>query len=406
MNKLLGSLLLTSACIFGGTRVQAQSPFTHVEPIFQKKFGGSRFDEARKVVALPDGSFIMAGRTSAGSMGNTDLHVMRLTATGDLKWEKKFGGDGTENIDHLLLLTDGSFLITGSSDSDREPEMKDIWLLKLDKEGTEIWQKTYGDEYSLEGGAAAVESHEGGFLVSFTILPMLPSGETQPEQVGLLAVDANGNELWQKQYGGQSSEQATGLVKTDDGYTLLANTESFGKGKWDGWLLHVDKAGEKLWDTAVGGGDIEMMNDMVLLDDGSIIATGYSYSFAVGSLDAWATRIDKTGKQMWQKAYGDVSTDEAMSIIKTADNEFVLVGYTEVWQGNEEGMNISTEGIDVLLVKINDMGEPTWMKSFGGRFEQRGFGVAETADNGLLVVGYINGDSEPGGDMLVTKVGM
>ncbi len=390
------ALLLYSSC----PELQAQG---NQKILFRKVFGGSRFDEAKKVLALQDNSILVLGRSSSGEVGNTDLHILKLSSDGTLIWEQKIGGDGTEEVQDIIQTKDGGFIIAGNSDSfDRSPEMHDMWILKLNKKGVEEWSKTYGDELKIEKANAIVESHSKGYTIVGNVLDL--ESENPISNVILLEIDSEGNKLWEKVYGGNSNEEGKDLVKTEQGYTIAANTESFGRGKWDVWLLSVDVKGNKLWENTLGGGDNEMVNAIVKTKDDEYIIGGYSYTFAEGSLDAWVVKTNNKGFQEWFRVYGDLSTDEAFSIIQTEDQNFLLTGYVDVWQSNEEGQNISTEGLDILLVKFDSKGKLFWKRNLGGPNEQRGYDLCETKDHKIVIAGFTKSAKNSNGDMLVVKV--
>lgn len=368
---------------------------------FQMKYGGKGFEEARCMIKLSKGGFLLGGRAASLS-GNTDMHILKVDNNGSLIWEQKLGEKETEEAFGLLEAKDGNYVVAGSSDSFSDsPDIKDMWLVKISAaNGNVIWAKTYGSAESIDEARAVAMGHDGGYLVlghSFSL-----NGD-QTGDLLVVKTDDSGNEVWRKNFGGPSNEQSVAVMKNDEGYILLANTESFGKGKWDIWMVQIDKEGNKLWEQSYGGGDNEMANSFIKTKDGFMIV-GYTYSFAMASLDFWVVKTDLKGQMQWHKVFGGMSTDEAFGIIEASDGNFVVGGYTEVWKGNQYGENTSKDGHNILLVKIDGTGKKIWERSIGGEHDQRAFAISESSDRGLVLVGFHNSDDNNGTDVLIMKV--
>ncbi|WP_157637758.1 hypothetical protein [Flexithrix dorotheae] len=362
-----------------------------------KAFGNKSYDEAQTVLALDDGSIIMAGRASPSSSTNTDISLVKLDRDGNQEWEKKFGDDETEEANDLIKTRDGNFMVVGFSDSySGSPGIKDMWVIKFDAAGNEIWNKTYGTDVTIDEGNSIVEAHDDGYLI---VGNSFVNGSLN---IMAIKIAENGEKVWEKIYGGQNSEEGTKVVKTGDGYTIVGNTESKGKGKWDIWLLHLDKEGNELWDQTYGGGDNETANAIVKTSDGGYLIAGSTYSFAFASQDFWIIKTDAQGKEIWNKAIGSYAAEEAFGLIETKDGKFVAVGFQEVWDEAEQA--VSLDGYDVYIVKIDEKGEVIWDRAVGGEKDQRGFDLAELEDGSLMVVGFTKADMKKGVDYLVMKM--
>lgn len=363
-------------------------------------YGGRGFESAADIISVSSGGFLLSGRTVSGR-GNTSMHLLRLNNQGQLLWEQKIGSDASDEAAKAIETEDGGFIIVGNSDSYGGGEgIKDMWAVKVDAEGNELWNKTYGTEESIDEARSIVPAHGGGFVIIGHSLTL----EKETSDVMAVKINDNGEEEWQKTFGGEKSEEGTDIVKVENGYTIVGNTESKGKGKWDVWLLHIDKEGTQIWDNTFGGGDNEMANSLVQTTDGGYAIGGYTYSFAVASLDAWIVKADSLGKEEWAKAFGGPSTDEFYKIIQTKDNNLLAVGYTKVYVEDGDGNNVSKDGFNIFMVKINEEGDEMWQKSLGGAAEQRAFGVVETDSEDLVIAGIAKNEQNKSYDALVMKV--
>ncbi len=369
---------------------------------FWLTFGGKGYDAAQDIINVSSGGFLVIGRTATAS-GATHMYLLRLTAQGGVVWEKKIGGNESDEATRGIELPNGDFVIVGNSDSyGGGPGLKDMWVVRVDAQGNELWNKTYshsGSEVSIDEARSIVPAHDGGFLVLGSTLSL----EKESSDIFLVKISETGERQWEKTYGGDKSEEGAALVKVEGGYTLVGHTESEGNGKWDIWLLHIDTNGELTWSRTFGGGDNEMSNSLIQTSDGGYLIAGYTYSFAVASLDGWLIKTDKEGNEQWNKAFGGMSTDELYDVIETRDGNFVAAGYTQVVKEGTNGTGATAENYKVFLVKVDKTGKEVWQKSLGDGSEQRAFSVVEADDDGIVAAGLLN-DAESGYEALVLKV--
>ncbi|RME54077.1 MAG: hypothetical protein D6790_17120, partial [Caldilineae bacterium] len=127
-------------------------------------------------------------------------------------WSALYGGDGFEEMEGLLITQDGGLVICGATDSYGEGESGDAWILKLRGDGQVVWQRTYGgpgDESILD----MRQLPDGGFIaVGWT-----QSFGVKQTDVWVLRLDAQGQVVWAKTYGGAGVEQAWSVDLTGDG---------------------------------------------------------------------------------------------------------------------------------------------------------------------------------------------
>lgn len=394
-------ILLTSVlvCFYGALAVLAG-------PGFPKTIGKGSFEEAKAIVQLPDGAYMVAGRVVEAN-GTTDLHMVKISAQGETVWDFKFGGPENEDVHDMAVGPNGSVVVLGSSDSyDVEADMKDVWAIKVDATGKLLWNKHYGlTATSIDEGTAIVPAHGGGYLLAGTTIDLnAPQGQSSRNSALLMLLDEQGNRKWQKTFSGPKSEEASALVRTETGYMLVVNTESYGRGKWDAWMIGLDKAGEKQWEAFHGGGDTDQIKSAIAMPDGGFLLVGHSYTFAEASNDMWVVRTNAKGQQLWQRNYGGLGTDDAACVVAMKDG-YALVGTMEVWENDGTGGNASNEQHNLCVLKLNDKGEKLWMSSLGGPGEQRGFGLVCCPDDTLIAVGTTSADDSKQVSMFLVKVG-
>ena len=180
-------------------------------------------------------------------------------------------------------------------------------------------------------------------------------------------------------YGGVGTEDASGLVQTDDGGYLIAGyTNSFGAGGFDFWLVRINSAGEMLWNKTYGGTADDIAYSLVEAADGGFVLAGMTKSFGSGDADFWLVKTDSSGNMEWNKTYGGNNFDLAVTVVRTADNGYALAGRSSSF-GNGT--------YEAWLVKVDSVGEMEWNRTYGGTGNDWANCVVQTSDGGYAVFG-------------------
>jgi predicted secreted protein len=110
----------------------------------------------------------------------------------------------------------------------------DIWLVKADSAGTQEWAQTYGGS-GYDTGKSVQQTADSGYIIVGTTASFGGGRE-----IWLIKTDANGNQEWNRTFGGNENEEGNSVQQTaDSGYILLGSTESFGAGQSDMWLIRL-----------------------------------------------------------------------------------------------------------------------------------------------------------------------
>ena len=147
-------------------------------------------------------------------------------------WEKTFGGPTDDQGTSVQETNDGGFIITGYKDFD------DVFLIKTDGNGHEQWNKTFGG-WSFEFGFSVKQTIDGGYIIAGHTLSFgVGNGD-----VYLIKTDGSGNELWNKTFGGSSVDYGYSVQQsTDGGYIIVGYSSSFGNQE-DVYLIKTDSNG-------------------------------------------------------------------------------------------------------------------------------------------------------------------
>jgi predicted secreted protein len=374
-NVPLGSILVFTLSITdAGSLSDVDTCAVSVDTtIWNKTFGGSKYDWGCSVQHTTDGGYILAGGTSSYGAGSVDAWLIKTDANGNKVWDKTFGGSSSDYAYAVLQTSDGGYILAGSTASFGAGN-GDAWLIKTDANGNKVWDKTFGGINS-DSARSVQQTKDGGYILA---------GNTWSSGAGgrdawLIKTDTNGNEQWNKTYGGALDDLAMSVEQTSDGgYIVAAFTTSYGAGSYDAWLIKTDEYGNKEWEKFFGGDDFDEADSVHQTSDGGYILAGHTNSFGVGSFDAWLIRTDVNGVEQWNKTYGGSGDDGNTSVQLTSDGGYILAVTTSSYGAGS---------YDAWLIKTDADGNKAWDKTFGGSGYDCANAVNQTSDGGYILAG-------------------
>jgi len=314
--------------------------------IWTKTYGYVHSDNIRKVISIPDG-YILAGDVWDIGMARTELYIQKISRDGDLLWRKGFGTHYNERGFDILHSSDNYFYLLGYS---RGYDLKgDIFMVKTDTSGNEIWRNTYGfdnDDYAMdivenENNDIVIVGTKNGFFTD-----VHANYAKHDADIVMLTIDSSGQELSNSIIGGSEHDFGYGILNAeDDTYYISGSSQTFSNGKFDMFLAQTDNSGNIIWQNNFGGQNYEYCVSMCYgsIDELYLVGTSKSYS---SSADIYVVKTDLSGNEIWSLAIGGPYIDNGNSIIPTEDGGCYVVGNTQ----NESGFS------DMLLLKINKDG--------------------------------------------------
>lgn len=355
---------------------------------------------------MPDGGYLLGCSSYSGissnkttpNYGSADFWVIRLDANGNKMWEVTCGGQEADYLWDANATSDGGVILAGESysppsGSKTAPLMaggSDFWIVRLDANGNQMWDKSFGGTHRDEARAVQ-QTADGGFLVGGTSMSMESGNKTSPlsgaQDVWVVRVDGQGEKLWERAYGGTGSESLTDLQQTSDQGFILA-----GDANDDLWVVRIDAAGTKLWDRSFGGTGAEFGCRTLALEDGGFVVGGCTTSDISGNkstplqgtYDYWVLRLDADGNKLWEHDFGGTLPDYFADVQQTLDGGFMVAGsgFSEA-DGNKTAPRLN--GYDLWLVRLDSAGTRIWDQTYDGPYNPWGPRLQATSDGGMMM---------------------
>jgi hypothetical protein len=397
---------------------------------WQRCYGGSENEEGRCIRPTSDGGFIIAGFSESemayqqngdvmGHHGSHDWWVVKIDSQSNIEWAECLGGSYQDLSYSVVETSSGDFIVVGKSNSeDFDVSMlygcSDIWVVKLDENGTVIWEKSFGGE-GCETALNIIETTSEEYIICGNST-FIENGIWDTDAFVLL-IDTNGNLIWQKMYGGSGNDIAYEIMEiAEGGFIVLSASNSIDGdvlnniGESDIWLFKINVLGEIVWQRTFGGSQLDVSYDFDNTDDGGLIVAASSYSddFDImgnnGGTDMNLIKLNSDGIIEWTRNYGG-SGFEGGSIIN-AQYGYVMA----IRSGSEDGDVPNNHGLfDLWLVAVDEFGEIIWSQCYGGSGYDYINSFCE-ADGGFVLAGRTTSDDgdvsgiHGGSDVWVVKL--
>lgn len=229
--------------------------------------GDAGADVCRDATGCFDQGFILAGLTGSFGAGGYDVYLVRLDSLGDTMWSRTYGGPGDDRADDIIQCSEGGFLMTGWSDSQSDSD--DVYIVRTDNSGNVLWERNFGGNLN-DHGTSATELTGGDFIIAGYTQSTTDSGY----HVLLIRCSRQGDSLWSRVMG---HGRVDAVVEISEGEILLgANTKFTESGFDERRLILVDSLGDEIVARSIDNSlDDHYLYDMILLPDGSICIGGY-----------------------------------------------------------------------------------------------------------------------------------
>jgi hypothetical protein len=373
----------------GGGDVYVHKLQSNSKKIWIKTYGGTRDDYGKSITTSNDGGYVITGYTKSSNgdfsgMNNSkyldnDIYVIKIDTNGKIEWKKTFGGILDDRGYSITKVNDGGFVVTGYTDSPdgdfkdiNKSSVRDIFAIKLDENGNLLWKRTFGGSMGIDFSNQIIPTSDGGCIITGNTssndgdFAGLLKGVTD---VFVIKLNQSGIIQWKKTYGGSNSDYSMSIQShIEGGYVLTGYSDSrngdfdTGYNDYDVFVLRIDDNGNKIWSTTFGGTSSDYGNSIIVSKDGNILVTGFTNSYngvfsglTNGKIDCFVTKLNNSGKILWNRVYGGDGDDYGNSIVESGDGGYTIIGRTT----SDDNSFINSGGSDIFVMKLNSNGNLT-----------------------------------------------
>lgn len=252
--------LLFLSFVFASIQVSSQSLFT-----YRLLVDSSNLQESRRIIHTPDSNFLVVGYTLRSNTSlDRDALVFKISSLGTVLWAKRYGGTNWEELYDVAQVGNYYYCVgyTRSFVNGKYPTSgtnltADIFLMKLNLDGTLVWAKNMGKpsngSSSTDGndiGLRLIASGQGGVV----IVARINSGAGTNQNGGLIWVNADGTTKWAYQYDLTSNianNELTFSIWKDKANQYITGgwIQTSGSPSFTGGIVYkVDQDGKLIWD--------------------------------------------------------------------------------------------------------------------------------------------------------------
>lgn len=345
-------------------------------------YGGKGDDYAYSSVATSDGGYAIAGSTESFGAGARDCWLIKIDASGNLEWNKTYGGTGNESARSLVATSDGGYALGGAG-----------LLIKTDAYGNMLWNKTYEEDCSI-----LIATSDGGYAIACSTDSFGHIGPDDSTNFMLIKTDSVGNVEWNRTYSNGNSETAYVLAETSDGGYAIGGTEMYcitaqpgstlplySSTRYVLLLVKFDATGNLEWNQTYSKGIRTFVQSLVATSDGGYAMAGYAGEVGRGgseNFDCFLIKADEFGNMLWSQTYvpHPHRSDEgyAHSLVETSDGGYAIAGIAHI---------IFSGGGDFWLVKVDEFGNMEWNQTYGEEYFDSASSLVVMSDGGYVISG-------------------
>lgn len=352
---------------------------------FAKTFGGTADDEARDVIVDDDGGFVIVGYTDSYAATNRDVWLIKTDEAGEEVWSRTLLPGLRRTGNAVRKCRDGGFIVAATSqweewaDGGWQPRWT-AWLVKTNATGVVEWSRPdpEGEDWNTDARSIC-ETEDGGY-----VFVGRASERRGQDRLLVVKADALGVEQWRRRFD-EDTAVGRSVEPTSDGGLLIAGNvwgDPDDPASVAGWLLRTDSAGDTLWTRRFNGAGQSVATCVRQTRDQGCIFTGWTMA------DTWLVRTVPNGVEEWSRIFVGTYDDKGFGVEETHDGGYVITG--------EDG------GV-LFLIRTHSDGTEEWNRRFPAPRAGVGYAVHQTPDAGYVVAGGIDTDGPNGYDVWLIK---
>lgn len=331
-------LALITLCLITGCVITSDQSATSSsqKSTWIKIYADDQISMAGDILQNSDNSFMVVGGIGVSESNGIQGGVMLIKTdpNGDEQWMKVYGGKEYDAGSALLPVDGGGYLIAGETASFGAGG-RDGYLIKVDRDGDEIWSHTYGSRLN-ESFTSISQSRDGGYLLVGNIEDpndvIADPGEAGygglagRSNIYVVKTDLDGNELWSHVFESDKNMITVGGLATKDGGSIVLSTIMYyPENDNDIFVMKIDSAGKKVWSRTWEG--LSMSGyAMALTSDNCLVITGFIQVIKEIHPDLLIIKTDLEGNELWRATHGDANLYEfGQDVVENQEGQFMVL---------------------------------------------------------------------------------
>lgn len=366
---------------------------------FYKIFSGVGYDKGEGIIQLSDSSYIVVGSSSSFEEAPSQGFLLHLDKTGNYLWSKDFGGSESEEAKRVMAIENDGFYVAGTSNSGSSQDY-DFWLTKTDLSGNVFWEQ-HVDLGNWE------RTHDALLLADSSIVLVGETNNTSNENTDMAMVrfSKDGTLLWTKQWGTGQEDRLTAIIAISDSSFMVTGTKYvadslmnkayFAAFEWDNTLI---------WETTGGGYGTYQMNELLMDVNGGIRACGQRQIGSSEFLNFSHLGLNFAGVINHEYSATDASTSRVTAFAQydlDGDQKFIVS--TGIINAS---FPTFADGEDMFLIRY---GNSFYWDGYGSGYssfkQDQCNEVIRTLDDMVIAVGFHSNFGSGGASLFVIKIG-
>lgn len=361
------------------------------DTVWQRFYGDQPFNYGVGVIQMHDRGYVFLLNES-NIAGDGSIHLLNTDSLGIIRWDKQIEDTSLCWANDFKRTSDGGFVITGYTYQTTQKSY-DVLLIKTDSLGQIEWESTVGGTDWDMAQAVSITPDSGFIVVGQTYSFGAGNGN-----IYVLKFNSIGDTLWTRVLGGDSLDFASSVdITADSNYLVGANTQSYGKGGMDVWVIKYSKAGDTLWSRFYGDTLDDRLYSIKVTHDKGFVWSGCTRSYGGVGLQGWLERVDSNGNFMWKlPEFWEIGAgDNVTSCITLNDSaQYVVTGYSN---------GIGAGGYDYVIAVLLDWHIFRFDNTFGTTKDDEAIEAIQTYDKGYIIVGTTYGGGPSNTNLFVVK---
>ena len=346
---------------------------------------------------------------------NTDVSIIKFDSDGNKIWSKLMGTDLTDDATGVSTDNNGNVYMVGYSrgnfDGHTNSGAQDAFMVKFDSDGNKIWSKLMGTTATDKATGVSTDNNGNVYMMGYSYGDFDGHTNSGNGDVFIVKFDSNGNKMWSKLMKISEYDEIwidhVSIDSRDNVYVVGESEVDFdGDDVFDVFIVKFDSNGNKLWSKLMGTDSTDIARDVTTDSRGNVYMLGESEGdfdrhTNRGRDDAFMVKFDSNGNKLWSKLMGTAESDYAHGVSTDSSGNVYMVG-----QSNGDFDGHTNGGSSPFIVKFDSDGNKIWSKLMENPGSAKG---VSTDNNGnIYMMGYSYGDfdghtNSGNGDVFIVK---